>query len=146
RTLGVVGLGAIGVNVANAARGLGVTVLGYDPSITVNNAWRLNAGVSQALSVEELLSRADFVSLHVPLIDATQGLINASRLKLMRKGATLLNFSRAEIVDEDAVLAALDSGQLRYYVCDFPSGKLRGNSRVIALPHLGASTDAAEDN
>src|SRR5699024_9732420 len=99
-----------------------------------------------ALSVEEVLTRSDFVTLHVPLIDATEGLINTSSIKLMRKGSVLLNFSRAEIVEEDAVLAALESGQLRYYVCDFPSGKLRSNDRVIALPHLGASTDAAEDN
>lgn len=146
KMLGVIGLGAIGVNVANSARNLGMSVLGYDPGITVDNAWRMNAGVSQALSVEEVLTRSDFVTLHVPLVDATQGLINASSLKLMRKGAVLLNFSRAEIVEEDAVLAALESGQLRYYVCDFPSGNLRGNDRVIALPHLGASTDAAEDN
>lgn len=146
KTLGVVGLGAVGVNVANCACDLGMSVLGFDPGITVNNAWRVHAGVSHSLSVEELLSRSDFVSLHVPLADATRGLINASRLKLMRQGAVLLNFSRAEIVDEDAVLAALDNGRLRYYVCDFPSGKLRGNDRVIALPHLGASTAAAEDN
>src|SRR5699024_4198757 len=146
KMLGVIGLGAIGVNVANSARNLGMSVLGYDPGITVNNAWRLNAGVSQALSTDEVLSRSDFVTLHVPLAEGTEGLINASRLKLMRKGATLLNFSRAEIVDEDAVLAALESGRLRYYLCDFPSGKLRGHERVIALPHLGASTDAAENN
>src|SRR5699024_11626203 len=97
-------------------------------------------------SVEELLSHADFVSLHVPLAESTAGLINAERLQLMPKRAVLLNFSRAEIVDEDAVLAALESGQLRYYVCDFPSARLRGHERVIALPHLGASTDEAEDN
>ncbi|GAB3682649.1 phosphoglycerate dehydrogenase [Salinisphaera aquimarina] len=146
RTLGVAGLGAIGVQVANAARDLGMSVLGFDPGITVNNAWRLHANVSQALSVDELLSRSDFVSLHVPLVDDTRGLIDAKRLKLMRKNAVLLNFSRAEIVDEDAVLGALESGRLHYYVCDFPSEKLRGHPSVITLPHLGASTDEAEDN
>jgi len=146
RTLGVAGLGAIGVQVSNTARDLGMKVLGFDPGITVNNAWRLHANVSQALSVDELLSRSDYVTLHVPLVDDTRGLIDAKRLKLMRKDAVLLNFSRAEIVDEDAVLAALDSGKLAYYVCDFPSEKLRGHARVITLPHLGASTDEAEDN
>ncbi|MES1942036.1 NAD-binding D-isomer specific 2-hydroxyacid dehydrogenase protein [Salinisphaera sp. T5B8] len=146
RTLGVAGLGAIGVNVANAAQALGMSVQGFDPGITVNNAWRLAANVSQALSIDELLSRSDYVSLHVPLVDDTRGLVDAKRLKLMRKGAVLLNFSRAEIVDEDAVLAALENGRLSYYVCDFPSEKLRGHDRVITLPHLGASTDEAEDN
>jgi D-3-phosphoglycerate dehydrogenase len=146
RTLGVAGLGAIGVQVANAARGLGMHVLGFDPGITVNNAWRLHANVSEALSIDELLSRSEFVTLHVPLIDATRGLIDAKRLKLMRRDAVLLNFSRAEIVDEAAVLAALDADRLRYYVCDFPNPALRGHPQVIALPHLGASTAEAEDN
>jgi D-3-phosphoglycerate dehydrogenase len=146
RTLGVAGLGAIGVNVANAAQALGMSVQGFDPGITVNNAWRLAANVSQALSIDELLSRSDYVSLHVPLVDDTRGLVDAKRLKLMRKGAVLLNFSRAEIVEEDDVLAALEAGRLSYYVCDFPSEKLRGHDRVITLPHLGASTDEAEDN
>lgn len=146
RTLGVAGLGAIGVQVSNTARDLGMNVLGFDPGITVNNAWRLHANVSQALSVDELLSRSDYVTLHVPLVDDTRGLIDAKRLKLMRKDAVLLNFSRAEIVDEDAVLAALEDGNLAYYVCDFPSEKLRAHERVITLPHLGASTDEAEDN
>ncbi|ERJ18702.1 NAD-binding D-isomer specific 2-hydroxyacid dehydrogenase protein [Salinisphaera shabanensis T35B1] len=146
RTLGVAGLGAIGVNVANAAQALGMSVQGFDPGITVNNAWRLAANVSQALSIDELLSRSDYVSLHVPLVDDTRGLVDAKRLKLMRKGAVLLNFSRAEIVEEDDVLAALEAGRLSYYVCDFPSEKLRAHDRVITLPHLGASTDEAEDN
>ncbi len=146
RTLGVAGLGAIGVNVANAAQALGMSVQGFDPGITVNNAWRLAANVSQALSIDELLSRSDYVSLHVPLVDETRGLVDAKRLKLMRKGAVLLNFSRAEIVEEDDVLAALEAGRLSYYVCDFPSEKLRAHDRVITLPHLGASTDEAEDN
>ena len=146
RTLGVAGLGAIGVNVANAAQGLGMNVQGFDPGMTVNNAWRLHASVAGALSIDELLSRSEFVSLHVPLVEGTRKLIDADRLKLMRKNAVLLNFSRAEIVDEDAVLEALEAGRLSYYVCDFPSEKLRAHEPVITLPHLGASTDEAEDN
>lgn len=146
RTLGVIGLGAVGVNVANAAQALGMRVSGFDPGITINNAWRLSAGVAEALSVDDLMSGSEFVSLHVPLVDGTRGLVNADRLKLMPEGAVLLNFSRAEIVDEDAVLESLAAGHLKYYVCDFPSEKLRGHDRVITLPHLGASTDEAEDN
>ncbi|MES1935671.1 phosphoglycerate dehydrogenase [Salinisphaera hydrothermalis] len=146
RTLGVIGLGAVGVNVANAAQALGMAVSGFDPGITINNAWRLSAGVAEALSVDDLMSGSEFVSLHVPLVDGTRGLVNAERLKLMPKGAVLLNFSRAEIVDEDAVLESLAEGHLKYYVCDFPSEKLRGHDQVITLPHLGASTDEAEDN
>lgn len=146
RTLGVIGLGAIGVNVANAARDLGMNVLGFDPAITVENAWRLNAGVSQAGSVDELLSRSDFVSLHVPLVEDTRGLIDTKRLKLMRKGASLLNFSRDAIVDESAVLQALDEDRLCAYICDFPTQANKAHPKVIALPHLGASTDEAEDN
>lgn len=146
RTLGVIGLGAIGVKVANAAHALGMSVLGYDPMITVDNAWRLNAGVAHALSVDEVLSKAGFVTLHVPLIDATRGLINADRIKLMPKGGVLLNFSRDGIVDEAAVLAALDEDRLDRYVCDFPTGASKSHPSVVALPHLGASTVEAEDN
>lgn len=146
RTLGVIGLGAIGVNVANAARELGMNVLGFDPAITVDNAWRLNAGVSQANSVDELLGKSEFVSLHVPLVDDTRGLIDAKRLKLMPRSAALLNFSRDAIVDEDAVLEALDEDRIHAYVCDFPTQANKANPKVIALPHLGASTDEAEDN
>lgn len=146
RTLGVIGLGAIGVQVANAARDLGMNVLGYDPQITVSNAWRLHAGVDQALSVDELLARCEFVSMHVPLVEGTKGLINEQRIKVMRKNAVLLNFSRDAIVDEAAVLAALDSGHLGSYVCDFPTKASKNHPKVVALPHLGASTDEAEDN
>ncbi len=146
RTLGVVGLGAIGVRVANVAKDLGMKVIGYDPAITVGNAWQLDANVDQALTVEELLAKSDFVSLHVPLIDATRGLINADRIKLMRDGATLLNFSRAPIVEEAPVLEALEQGKLHRYVCDFPTPAGKGHRGVIALPHLGASTQEAEDN
>lgn len=146
RTLGVIGLGAIGVKVANAALDLGMNVLGYDPQITVRNAWQLHSGVEQAVSVDDLMARCDFVTLHVPLIDATRGLINAERINLMPKGAIVLNFARDGIVDIEAVEAALDSGHLHAYVCDFPSNKLKTHPKVIALPHLGASTDEAEDN
>lgn len=146
RTLGVIGLGAIGVKVANAAQALGMNVLGYDPQMTVSNAWQLNAGVEQALSVDDLLARSDFVTLHVPLIEPTKGLINAQRLQLVKADTVLLNFSRGGIVDEEAVINALDAERLQAYVCDFPSNGVIGNDRVIALPHLGASTDEAEDN
>jgi len=146
RSLGVIGLGAIGVKVANAALELGMQVYGYDPAITVHNAWQLNSGVRQALSVDDLVSKSQFISVHVPLLDATRKLINAERLRLMQKPGVLLNFARAEIVDEDAVLAALAGGGLRAYACDFPSQKFQGNKQVIATPHLGASTAEAEDN
>lgn len=146
RTLGVVGLGAIGVQVANAALGLGMRVIGYDPQITVERAWQLSSAVEQARSLDELFSRADFVTVHVPLMDATRALVNAARLKLMPKGAVMLNFARGEIVDEAAVIAALGESRLTAYICDFPSRALRGNPKVVALPHLGASTHEAEAN
>jgi len=146
RTLGVVGLGAIGVEVANSALGLGMKVLGYDPQITVQRAWQLSSSVEQALSLDDLFARADAVSVHVPLTNDTRGLVNEARLKLMRKGGVILNFARAPIVDEAAVVAALDAGRARAYVCDFPSSALRGHAKVVTLPHLGASTAEAEEN
>ena len=146
RTLGVIGLGAIGVRVANAARALGMKVIGYDPTITVASAWALDAGVEQAISVDDLLSRADFVTFHVPLVDATRNMINAVRLNLMKKGAVLLNFSRSGIIDDEAAVAALDEGHLYAYICDFPSNLLKDHPRCITLPHLGASTAEAEEN
>jgi D-3-phosphoglycerate dehydrogenase len=146
RTMGVIGLGAIGVKVANACRALGMKVIGYDPTITVQSAWKLASDVQQALSVDDLLSKADFVTFHVPLNDATSNMINAERIKLMKKGAVLLNFARNGIIDDEAAVAALDSGQLYAYVCDFPSNLLKDHPRVIALPHLGASTREAEEN
>ncbi|HEX4894818.1 MAG TPA: phosphoglycerate dehydrogenase [Solimonas sp.] len=146
RTLGVIGLGAIGVKVANAALDLGMTVYGYDPAMTVQNAWALNSGVQQALSVDDLVSKCQFISVHVPLLDATRGLINADRLKLMPKQGVILNFARDAIVDEKAVIESLNGGQLHAYACDFPSNALKGHPRVIATPHLGASTGEAEDN
>ena len=146
RTLGIIGLGAIGRLVADAAIGLGMQVVGYDPEITVDAAWGLPTQVKKAHSVEDLLKQSDFVTLHVPLLDATRGLINEKRVQAMKAGSVLLNFSRDAIVDEDAVIAGLVSKHLRNYVCDFPSEKNRGNSAVISLPHLGASTQEAEEN
>jgi D-3-phosphoglycerate dehydrogenase len=146
RMLGVVGLGAIGVEVANAAHLLGMRVLGYDPQITVQRAWQLSSGVEQALSLEDLFARSDAVTVHVPLTAQTRAMVNAQRLRLMRDGAAVLNFARAGIVDEDAVVAALESGKLSTYVCDFPSPKTMKRPGVIALPHLGASTSEAEEN
>ena len=145
-TLGVIGLGKIGSLVADTAIKLGMHVLGYDPYITVDAAWGLPAQVGKANSVEEVLKAADFVTLHVPYVEATKNLINAERLALMRGNATLLNFSRDGIVDNTAVLAALAAKKLQSYVCDFPAQALLGKSGVIALPHLGASTREAEDN
>ena len=146
RTLGVIGLGAIGVKVANAARALGMKVIGYDPTITVRAAWALDSDVQQALSVDDLAARSDFITFHVPLTDATRNMINADRLRLMKKRSVLLNFARNGIIDDEAAVAALNSGQLYAYVCDFPSNLLKDHPRVITLPHLGASTAEAEEN
>jgi D-3-phosphoglycerate dehydrogenase len=146
RTLGVIGLGAIGVEVANTALALGMKVLGFDPQITVQRAWQLSAAVEQALSLDDLFARADMISVHVPLTDQTRGLVNAARLKLMRPGGAVLNFARAQIVAEADILGALDSGHLHAYVCDFPTNALKNHARAVTLPHLGASTGEAEDN
>jgi D-3-phosphoglycerate dehydrogenase len=146
RTLGVVGLGAIGVEVANAAHSLGMQVLGYDPQITVQRAWQLSSGVEQALSLDDLFARSDMVSVHVPLLDATRGLVGGQRLKVLKKGAVILNFSRAGIVDEAAIVEALSSGKVSHYICDFPSNAIKDHPNVVALPHLGASTNEAEEN
>ncbi|NNM79106.1 MAG: phosphoglycerate dehydrogenase [Gallionella sp.] len=146
RTLGIIGLGAIGRLVADTALGLGMRVYGYDPEITVEAAWSLSSQVKKAQSIEELLKHSDFVTLHIPLLDATRGLINAQRVQAMKSGSVLLNFSRDAIVDSDAVLVGLASKHLRYYVCDFPAQKLQGLTNVVTLPHLGASTEEAEEN
>jgi len=146
QTLGVIGLGKIGSLVADAAIKLGMNVLGFDPHITVEAAWSLPSQVKRAHSIEEVLKNADFVTLHVPLVEATRHLVSRERMKLVKSGAVLLNFAREGIVDNDAVLEGLGSKQLRYYVCDFPAQKLAGRPGVIALPHLGASTREAEDN
>ncbi len=146
RVLGVVGLGAIGVRVANVARMLGMRVIGYDPAITVQRAWQLDAEVRQSGSIEALVSTADFVTFHVPLSDATRGLVDADCIARMRPGAVILNFSRPGVVDEEAVCEALAAGRLHAYVTDFPTRRLIDQAGVIALPHLGASTVEAEEN
>ena len=145
-TLGIIGLGAIGSMLAEAAIRLGMEVVGYDPEITVEAAWRLPSQVRKATSVDDLVKRADFVSLHVPLVDSTRDLIKGERIKLMKKGTILLNFARDGITNEQAVLDALNEGQLQAYVCDFPCNLLRAHPRFVALPHLGASTEEAEEN
>ncbi len=146
RTLGVVGLGAIGVRIANAAVALGMNVIGFDPGITVKGAWQLDAAVKQASSVDELLNQSDFITFHVPLIDATRDLINEDRLKTMKDNVVVLNFARSGIVNDEAMVKALDDGKAYAYVCDFPTNLLKNHPRVITLPHLGASTKEAEDN
>lgn len=146
RTLGVVGLGAIGVYVANAAVALGMRVVGFDPTITVKSAWKMSSEVVEMPSIDELVKQSDFVTFHVPLLDSTRNLLNGKRIASMKDGAVVLNFARDGIVDDEAVLKALDSGKLHAYVSDFPAPNLKGNSRVITLPHLGASTVEAEEN
>ena len=146
RTLGIIGLWAIGSLVADTAIKLGMKVIGFDPEITVDAAWRLHSGVRKAHAIEELLRAADFVTLHVPLLPATRGLIDGKRLGVMKPGAVLLNFARDAIVDEAAVAQALRDGRLKSYLCDFPSPALAGVPGLVALPHLGASTSEAEEN
>ena len=146
QTLGIVGLGKIGCMVAEAAIGLGMNVLGYDPDITVDAAWSLPSQVKRAGSVNEVLKGAQFVTVHVPLLEATRHLVNDGNIGLMRSGAVLLNFSRDGVVSNTAVLEALAGDKLSAYVCDFPSAELHGHPKVVALPHLGASTREAEEN
>ena len=146
RTLAVIGLGAIGSYIAEAAIKLGMNVVGFDPAITVDAAWRLPSQVKRAENVEDALRMADFVTLHVPLIDATRNLINAQRIGAMRPDAVLLNFAREGVVDNAAVIEALDANKLQAYICDFPANALKGHVKVVALPHLGASTEEAEEN
>ena len=146
KTVGVIGLGAIGVEVANAALALGMKVVGFDPAITVNNAWQLSSGVELEETLDQLFQHADFVTCHVPLMDATKNLVTADRLALMNDGGVLINFARGGVVDDAAALAALDSGKLHAFVTDFPTPELIAHPKVIALPHLGASTGEAEEN
>lgn len=146
KRLGVIGLGAIGVEVANAALDLGLQVVGYDPAITVRNAWQLSSGVEQEETLDQLFQHADFVTCHVPLIDATRNMVNADRLALMNDGGVLINFARDGIVDDAAAIAALESGKLHAFVTDFPTPELIAHPQVTALPHLGASTGEAEEN
>jgi D-3-phosphoglycerate dehydrogenase len=146
RTLGILGLGAVGGMVADTALKLGMKVLGYDPEITVDAAWRLSSDVKRVMSVDDLFKHSDFITLHVPLIDATRHLVNAERIEMMKHGAVLINFAREGVIDEQAVLDGLDSKKLRAYICDFPTERMKAHPGVVALPHLGASTQEAEDN
>lgn len=146
QTLGIVGLGKVGCMVADAAIRLGMDVLGYDPEITVDAAWSLPSQVRRAGSVNDVLKQAQFVSLHVPLVDATRHLVNDANIGLMRTGAVLMNFSRDGVVCDSAAIDALNAGRLGQYVCDFPGATIHGHPKVIALPHLGASTREAEEN
>jgi D-3-phosphoglycerate dehydrogenase len=146
KTLGVVGLGAIGVQVANGALALGMNVIGFDPGITVQRAWEMSAQVRQASSIEDLLANVDYITFHVPLLEETRHLINRERLKRIRKNLVVLNFSRDGVVDDAAVVEAIDAGRVYAYVCDFPNNLTKNHPRVITLPHLGASTRQAEEN
>lgn len=146
KTLGVIGLGNVGVKVANAALGLGMKVIGYDPALSVNKAWELSPYVERANDLNLLLAKSDFVSLHVPLVEATRTMINKKYFAMMKKGIVLLNFSRSEIVEMNDLLLALNDNQLSAYVSDFPCVELQQHSKVIFLPHIGASTVEAEEN
>lgn len=146
KTLGVIGLGAIGAMVANAAIGLGMKVLGYDPYISVDAAWNLNSGIKKETDINEIFKQSDFISLHVPLNDGTRATVNKDTIAIMKDGAAILNFARGELADENAVIEALKSGKLTRYVTDFPTDALLTTENVVAIPHLGASTPEAEDN
>lgn len=146
KTLGIVGLGSIGVLVANSAQSLGMNVLGCDPNISIERAWQLSSSVSQASSIEEVFTRADFITLHIPLTEETRNTLNEDRIRYLQQGVIILNFSRAGIVDDHAVCAALDEGKISAYVCDFPNNVIKSHPKVVALPHLGASTLEAEEN
>ena len=146
KTLGVIGLGAVGLLVANAGAALGMTVLGFDPYISVDNAWKLSRAVRHAKSEDEIIENADYITVHVPLTDETRGKFNAETLGRMKPGAALLNFSRGELAVYEDVIAALESGRLRRYVCDFPTEALLGVKNAVCIPHLGASTPESEDN
>ena len=146
RTLGVIGLGAIGVEVANAAAELGMKVTGFDPGVTIANAWNLNRNVEQASSAEAVFENSEFITVHVPLIDATRSLIDATSLAAMPQGVVILNFARSGIVEDQAVLEALDSGKVKSYITDFPTRETIDHPSVITMPHLGASTAEAEEN
>ncbi len=146
RTLGVIGLGAIGVQVANVALSMGMKVVGFDPKITVRSAWQLSPGVQQVETLDHLFKRSDAVTVHVPLVDATRHLVSGDRLALMPDNGVLINFARGGVVDDAAAIEALDRGKLHAYICDFPTPELIAHPKVIALPHLGASTTEAEEN
>ena len=145
KTLGVVGLGAIGILVANAAEQLGMTVYGYDPYLSVDSAWRLSSGIKRAVSVDDLCQCCDYLTLHLPATKDTKGMINAESIAKMQDGVRILNFARGELVDSAALLAALQSGKVAAYATDFPTDDLIGVENVTALPHLGATTPEAEE-
>lgn len=146
KRLGVIGLGAIGAIVANAARSLGMEVLGFDKFLTVDAAWSLSRGIKRAENMEEIFKTCDYITVHVPSTPETRGMFNRESLAMMKDGARLLNFSRADLAISDDILAALESGKLAKYVTDFPTAELVGAKGVIAIPHLGASTGESEDN
>lgn len=146
KKLGVIGLGAIGVQVANAAINLGMEVLGYDPYISVNAAWNLSRSVKHISNVEDIYKECDFISIHVPLMDATRGMINADAIAKMKEGVVILNFARDPLVEDEAVLQAIESGKVKKYVSDFATPAIAGKEGVILTPHLGASTEESEDN
>ncbi len=146
KKLGVIGLGAIGVRVANAAVDLGMDVYGYDPYLSVNAAWNVSTHVSHVLSADDIYSECDFITIHVPLMDATRGMIGADAIDMMKPDAVILNFARNGLVDEDAVVGALAEGKIRKYVTDFPTPAVAGAEGCIVIPHLGASTEESEDN
>lgn len=146
KTLGIIGLGNVGVKVANAALHLGMNVVGFDPTITVNRAWELSAEVKQARTIDDLLVQSDFISFHVPLTDETEHMMNGSRFQLMKQNAVLLNFARDGIIEHHALLDALNEKKIYAYVTDFPHPDLKNHPRVISFPHLGASTQEAEEN
>ncbi len=146
KTLGVIGLGAIGAMVANDALSLGMSVIGYDPYLSVDAAWVLSNQVQKATGLETLLSQVDFITIHVPLLDSTKYMFNSEKFAMMRDGVVIINFSRGELVDNSDLFKALDSGKVKKYVTDFPSSELLGVDGVIPIPHLGASTKESEDN
>lgn len=146
KTLGVVGLGAIGSLVADMALQMGMRVIGYDPALSVEAAWRLSSQVERAEALSSLFAKSDFITLHLPVLDATRDLINADLFQVLKPGAKLLNFARQEIVHEPSLIAALEAGSLAAYIADFPTPALIGRPDVILMPHIGASTDEAEDN
>ena len=146
KKLGIIGLGAIGAMVANAASALGMEVYGYDPYISIDAAWNLSRTIKHIKSLDEIYSQCDYITIHVPLMDSTRGMINKEKLAIMKDGVVILNFSRDTLVNDDDMAAALDTGKVRYYVSDFPNPKVANMERVILLPHLGASTKESEDN
>ena len=146
KKLGIIGLGAIGVKVANAAKSLGMTVYGYDPYLSVDAAWNLSRDVKHVLNVEDIYAECDFITIHVPLMDSTKGMINADAISKMKDGVIILNFARDLLCNEADILAGIEAGKIRKYVCDFPNSTTAGKAGCIITPHLGASTEESEDN